>query len=233
MLLTPMQSSLPIIIAQARFFPDPSGALYWPDEETLIVADLHLEKGSSFARKGIFLPPYDSRSTLAALTDVCRRYEPKRVIALGDSFHDGGAADRLAAMERASIARLCRRHAFVWIRGNHDPAPCDVFGGAQAELLRLGPITLRHEPSPQANGPEIAGHLHPCASLVLRGRHFRRRCFVSDGARAILPAFGAYTGGLDLSDAAFQGLFARTPRIWLIGRGRVHALGGLTAASSA
>jgi hypothetical protein len=220
-----MHSLQPIAVAGARFLPDPSGALYWPDEETLIVADLHLEKGSSFARRGILLPPYDSRATLALLEETCARYAPKRVIALGDSFHDNEAPERLPAPERETLARLCESHDFIWIRGNHDPACCETLGGHQSDAVRLGPITFRHEPSERREGAEIVGHLHPCASLVLRGRHFRRRCFVSDGARAVLPAFGAYTGGLDLSDAAFRKVFARAPDIWLIGRKRVHALG--------
>jgi hypothetical protein len=216
-----------MFVAGARFLSDPSGALFWPDEETLIVADLHLEKGSSFARRGMFLPPYDSRATLALLAKTCARYLPKRVIALGDSFHDRDAPERLPQPERQALRRLCECHEFIWIRGNHDPARCDALNGMQSDTWRVGPITFRHEPRERMASAEIVGHLHPFASLVLRGRHVRGRCFVSDGARAVLPAFGAYTGGLDLSDAAFRGLFARTPDIWLIGRKRVHALGRL------
>jgi hypothetical protein len=205
--------------------PDPSGALYWPDESTLVIADMHLEKGSAFARRGVFLPPYDSRATLLMLDEACARLAPARVVALGDSFHDEGGPLRLTSQERASLERLCMRHSFVWLRGNHDAVHGHAFCGEVRDVLRVGSILFRHEPGLNGLGAEIAGHLHPCASFWLRGRHFRRRCFVSDGQRVILPAFGAYAGGLDVTDGAFQGLFTRTPDIWLIGRKRVHALG--------
>jgi hypothetical protein len=220
-----MPSAEPIFAVGARFVPDPSGALYWPEEDTLVVADMHLEKGSAFARFGVFLPPYDSRATLLMLDEACARFAPKRIVALGDSFHDDRGPMRLASPERALLERLCVRHRFVWIRGNHDSAHDHGFGGEMRDALRLGPLTFRHEPSLDAHGAEVAGHLHPCASLVLRGQRFRRRCFVSDGQRVILPAFGAYAGGLDVTDAAFHRLFTRAPDIWLIGRKRVHALG--------
>lgn len=214
-----------ILIAGVRFHPDPSGALYWPERETLVVADLHLEKGSAYAWRGIFLPPYDSRATLTALERACARYAPRALVALGDSFHDGEAADRLSAPDRLRLARLCARHAFTWIRGNHDGALSPALGGTVSDDLRIGPIAFRHAPSARPEGPEIAGHLHPCVSLVLRGRRLRGRAFVSDGVRAVLPAFGAYAGGLDVSAPAFRGLFRRAPHLWVIGRTRVYALG--------
>ena len=211
-----------IDIAGAQLQPDPSGALYWPDEATLILADLHLEKGSALARRGIFLPPYDSRATLGRLKRLCERFEPKRVIALGDSFHDPEGPARLPEADRALLTGLTRRHGFVWIAGNHDGVSPASLGGAVTEELSVGPLVFRHLPSAEASG-EIAGHLHPCASVSVKGRRFRRRCFVGDGTRLILPAFGAFTGGLDLFDQAFAGLFGRAITAFLLGETAVYA----------
>jgi len=212
-----------IDIAGARLQPDSSGALYWPAEATLILADLHLEKASSHARRGIFLPPYDSRATLARLARLCERFQPKRVVALGDSFHDRDGPARLAPQDRAVIESLAARHGMVWIAGNHDGVSPALLGGIVTEELRVGPLLFRHLPSRGAPQGEIAGHLHPCASVRVKGRHFRRRCFVGDGTRLILPAFGAFTGGLDLFDEAFEGLFAKTITAFLLGEDAVYA----------
>ena len=212
-----------IDIAGARLHPDASGALYWPDEATLILADLHLEKGSSLARRGIFLPPYDSRATLARLARLCQSFQPRRIVALGDSFHDPEGPARLPAEERALIADLAARHGMVWIAGNHDGLSAEPLGGAVTEELRLGPLVFRHLPARDGRAGEIAGHLHPCASVSVKGRRFRRRCFVGDGTRLILPAFGVFTGGLDLFDDAFAGLFLKTITAFLLGDDAVYA----------
>jgi len=184
----------------------PEGVLYWPDEATLIVADLHLEKGSSFARKGTFLPPYDSRATLGRLEGLIKSLHPARIIALGDSFHDVAAANRLGADECAVISQMQHGRDWVWVSGNHDPYPPEALGGRACDELSIGPITFRHEPMPGAKG-EIAGHLHPCSKVRGRARSVRRPCFIEDGTRAILPAFGELTGGLNICNDAFSGLF--------------------------
>jgi len=212
-----------IDIAGATLSPDPSGALYWQQGAALIVADLHLEKGSSHARRGIFLPPYDSRCTLERLARLCDKYRPKRVVALGDSFHDRDGPARLPEAERAVLTALTACHEFIWIAGNHDGVSPAKLGGTVAEALRLGPLTFRHQPALSESVGEIAGHLHPCARVAVKGRAFRRRCFVGDGTRLILPAFGAFTGGLDLFDRAFEGLFLNRITAFLLGENAVYA----------
>lgn len=206
----------------ARLLADASGALVWPEQEAVIVADLHLEKGSSFARRGSLLPPYDTRSTLARLEAVLGRYRPRRVISLGDGFHDGGACLRLAAADRQRLRALVDAHDWLWIRGNHDPEPPLRLGGRSEATAEIGGVTFRHEPSPGPIESEIAGHLHPKASLTVRGRRVSRPCFVADGRRALLPAFGSYTGGLDVRAPAIARLFAQGCAIRLLGRGRVY-----------
>lgn len=202
---------------------DPSGALFMPDEKLLAVADLHLEKGSAFARRGSLLPPYDTRVTIAKLVDVVARYEPACVVALGDSFHDRRGPERLAADERLTLARLAEGRRWVWITGNHDPVLPEGLGGEVADELSVGPLTLRHHP---AAGPcsELAGHLHPVAKVVLYGRGVRARAFLTDGDRCVLPAFGAYAGGLNACDAAFRPLFPRGFTAHVIGRTRLFAI---------
>lgn len=218
------RSHAPITIAGECLWPDVSGALYWPAAQTLVCADLHLEKGSAFARKGVFLPPYDSRATLARLLDLVKRFKPSRIVALGDSFHDREGPSRLGAGEAAALRALGRHCEMLWIAGNHDGDVARHFGGQAVDAAELGPLVMRHEPMPGAAPGELAGHLHPCAGVAVRGRRLYRRCFVSDGTRAILPAFGAFTGGLDVNDRAFYGLFGTPVYAWLIGETAVHAL---------
>ncbi len=187
---------------------DPAGAIYWPDERLLlVVADLHLEKGSAFAARGVLLPPYDTATTLAGLARLIERYAPRLVIALGDSFHDFGGPSRMAAADRAALAALQRGRDWLWIAGNHDPDPADGVGGDFADALALGPLTFRHEPTLDACAGEIAGHLHPLARVARRGRAVSRRCFATDGGRLVMPAFGAYAGGLNVRDRAITALF--------------------------
>ena len=203
---------------------DLSGALYLAAEDALVIADLHLEKGSSFARRGQMLPPYDTRETLRALSQTLGRFASRTVIALGDSFHDLGGPDRLADDDRAALAALQSGRHWLWITGNHDRALPKHIGGEVLGELTLGSLTLRHEPT--AGAPdEIAGHLHPVGRVVMRGRAVRRRCFVTDGRRCLLPAFGAYAGGLNVCDAAFKPLFPNGFTAHLIGDGRLFAIG--------
>jgi DNA ligase-associated metallophosphoesterase len=194
-----------ISLAGVSLHADPAGALYWPEHGLLAIADLHLEKGSSFAARGQLLPPYDTAVTLARLTQLVVHYAPRVVIALGDSFHDGGGPDRLSAINREAIAVLQRGREWIWITGNHDPDPADGVGGLFRVELQTGPITFRHLPS-SAPG-EICGHLHPSARITHRGRSVRRRCFAADAQRIVMPAFGAYTGGVNVREACFADLF--------------------------
>jgi len=190
----------------------------------LVVADLHLEKGSSFARRGQLLPPYDTAETLARLARLIARYAPRTVIALGDNFHDGDGPARLCDIDRASLTALQRGRGWVWIAGNHDPEPAQNIGGTFAAILRLGTLTFRHEPSRNAPEGEIAGHLHPVARIAQRGRAVSRRCFATDGRALVMPAFGAFTGGLNIRDRAFAAVFgARAFTAHMLGDGKLYA----------
>jgi uncharacterized protein len=211
-----------VTVAGTSLVADPSGALYWPEHGLLAVADLHLEKGSSFAARGQLLPPYDTAATLARLARLIAHYAPRCVMALGDSFHDGGGPDRLGADDRASLGALQRKRDWIWITGNHDPDPADGIGGAFRATLTVGALTFRHLPSGSAG--EICGHLHPVARIAHRGRAVRRRCFAADETRMVMPAFGAFTGGLNVRDAAFADLFGTLKfTAHMLGEDRLYA----------
>jgi DNA ligase-associated metallophosphoesterase len=214
-----------LTVAGVALAADCLGALYWPEQGLLVVADLHLEKGSSFARRGTLLPPYDTAATLAGLARLVAHHAPRTVIALGDSFHDGGGPARLSASDRAALAALQRGRDWIWIAGNHDPDPADGIGGTFAAVLSMGALTFRHEPSRDAPDGEIAGHLHPVARVAQRGRAVSRRCFASDGKALVMPAFGAYTGGLNVRDRAFARVFgARAVTAHMLGARRLYAI---------
>ncbi len=214
-----------ISLSGTTLLADSAGALYWPDEGLLAVADLHLEKGSAFATRGVLLPPYDTAATLGRLGHLMARYAPRLVIALGDSFHDDGGAGRMAEPDRAALGALQRGRDWLWIAGNHDPDPAAGIGGRFADVLALGPLTFRHEPSADAPDGEIAGHLHPQARVARRGRAVSRRCFAADGQRAVMPAFGAYTGGLNVRDRAIATLFGTLDFIaHMLGDSRLYAV---------
>jgi len=223
----PAQSS-PALVAVAGVVLEafPEGALWWADQRLLIVADLHLEKGSSFARRGQMLPPYDTSETLARLALLMARFEPRTVVALGDSFHDSAAAARLLAHDRAALLAIQAGRDWVWVAGNHDPGKPAGIPGEHVPALTVGPLRFRHEPSKGGVSGEVAGHLHPSARVYGRGRSVRRKCFAGDGYRLILPAFGAYAGGLNVLDRAFTGLFAPpTFRVFMLGESRIYAVG--------
>jgi uncharacterized protein len=210
-------------VVGVSFIADLSGALFWQDESLLVVSDLHLEKGSSFARRGVLLPPYDSAATLALLALVIARRKPRMVIALGDSFHDGDGHNRLSTADREAIVVMQARRDWIWISGNHDPALPSDLGGVVVQEVAIGPIAFRHEPT-GASG-EIAGHLHPKARVSTRGRSMERRCFACDGERAVMPAFGAYTGGLSIRDAAFAKIFQTLGFMaHVLGDNRLHSI---------
>ncbi len=220
------KSGLDIDFRGNHLIIDPSGCVYWPDEDTLVVSDLHLEKGSSLATRGILVPPYDTDATLDHLAEKLTSWQPKRVISLGDSFHDDGASTRLTGPSRARLMQMMKRRDWVWICGNHDPSPPESLGGMHASELYLGTLMFRHEPLMEFVPGEIAGHLHPCAKIRRRGKSVRRRCVAGDGNRMILPAFGAYTGGLDLKDPAYQGLFQQTSlKAWMLGLQNIYEIG--------
>jgi uncharacterized protein len=216
-----------IHVAGAVLVPDSCGVLWWPSESILIVADLHLEKGSSIAGRGALIPPYDTAATLDRLARAIEVFAPRTLIALGDSFHDVGAGDRLPETYRDRLAALQRGLDWIWIAGNHDPArPANVSGDWFDELA-TGGLVFRHEPEVAAPDGEIAGHLHPSARVRLRGRSVRRRCFAGDGRRLVLPAFGAFTGGLNVLDKAYAGLFERKAlAAWMIGDKAVYPIAG-------
>ena len=188
---------VPLSFAGETFFATASGALYWRRQEALLVADLHLEKASWFARLGQFLPPYDSQATLSALTELVDATGVERLYCLGDSFHDRFGCERLPEAARAMLLGLTSRLDWVWILGNHDPGFADHCGGRLAEEAYVRGLTLRHEADPADPSPELSGHYHPKLRLNLRGRSVSRRCYVASTTKLILPAFGALTGGLD------------------------------------
>ena len=185
--------------------PLPEGALWWPAERTLIVSDLHFEKGSSFAAAGQLIPPYDTSATLATIEALFEAFRPARLISLGDSFHDGDAEWRMVESDIARIKKLTSATDWVWVEGNHDPDPPKSLGGRAAKVLRINDLVFRHEPTGEIG--EVAGHLHPCAKVLSRVRSLRRSCFVTDGQRLIMPALGAFTGGLNVLDDAYSPCF--------------------------
>lgn len=212
----------PLHLAGERLMLDPDGALVWPAQRLLAVADLHLEKGSAAAAHGALLPPWDTRATLDRLAALVRRHAPRTVVALGDSFHDPRGASRLLAADAARLAAMTAATAFVWVLGNHDPAPAEGLGGVSAAEWRTGPLVFRHEAVAGAAG-EISGHFHPKAQVPVRGAVVSRACFVADARRVLLPALGAYTGGLDVRDLAIARLFPRGGRVFLLGRERLFS----------
>jgi DNA ligase-associated metallophosphoesterase len=205
------------------------GALWWPDERLLAVADLHLEKGTWYgAQTGQLLPPYDTRTTLRRLALAIARLRPRSVVCVGDSFHDAGAALRIAPADATALAALVGSVAdWIWLIGNHDPYPPRDWGGTVSHELACGPLAFRHEaerlPLTRCDG-EISGHYHPVAVLTVRGRGLRRRCFVTDGYRLVLPSYGAYTGGLNARDPAIAGLFNGAYDVLALGAATVHRL---------
>jgi DNA ligase-associated metallophosphoesterase len=188
---------VPLSFAGETFFATADGALSWPARQALLVADLHLEKASWFARLGQFLPPYDSHATLTALARSVEQTQATRLYCLGDSFHDRFGCDRLPAEARALLTELTSRLDWTWIVGNHDPGFADHCGGRIEDEVEIGGIVLRHEAVRDDPRPEMSGHFHPKLRLQLKGRHVSRRCFVVSQTKMILPAFGSLTGGLD------------------------------------
>ena len=182
----------------------PDRALFWPARQALLVADLHFEKASWFAARGQYLPPYDSAATLTRLEALVTATRPREIWCLGDNFHDADGPDRLGLAARARLAALADGRRLQWITGNHDAAAA-IPGDSRPEAEADG-IILRHEADPAEHRPEISGHFHPVARVRTGGRTIRRPCVLATGRRLILPAFGALTGGLDVTDVAFAPL---------------------------
>ena len=208
----------PVNVCGKAFLAHKSGALFWPAERALIVSDLHLEKGSSFAAYGQMLPPYDTRDTLQKLAVLIDRYDPETVICLGDSLHDQDGAARMDETDIESLRMLQEGRDWIWITGNHDPKIDRMLAGYVTPEIVVGGIALRHEPRAGARTHEIAGHFHPAARLVFHGTSLRRPCFVGNRLRLVMPAFGAFTGGLNILNAAFEPLFGDDGLdVWMLG----------------
>ena len=218
----------PLHVAGERLMLDPAGLLAWPARRLLAVADLHLEKGSAFAVRGAgMVPPYDTRDTLQRLLLALRRWRPARLVALGDSFHDSAGAARMHAADSALLRRMLEGIEVVWVLGNHDPVPAKGLPGRHAESWQEGALTFRHQARqgpPERGGVEISGHFHPKATMPTRCGGVTRPCFVNDGRRLMLPAFGSYTGGLPVTDPAIAALFPRGARAFLLGGERLYAM---------
>lgn len=218
-------SSRPVVIElrRATFVPLVCGALWWPDQAALIVADLHFEKASSLARRGLFLPPYDTTATLKRLGETIMAVEPQRVIALGDSFHDNFGPTRLAERDLELLHSLQIGRDWFWVFGNHDPYAAAGLPGEHGESVSLGGIQFRHEPDLSRSlfpgEAEVVGHYHPCARVRRRGRSVRRRCFICDGRRLVMPAYGALTGGLNVLNEAYETIIDRADAMaYLLGQ---------------
>jgi DNA ligase-associated metallophosphoesterase len=219
------RGGLALALAGERVVCRPTGALWLEARRALVVADLHLEKGSFYAAHGQMLPPYDTAETLRRLDAEVSALAPHTVVFLGDSFHDREGDGRLAPSDAATLHRIVAARTLVWVTGNHDPVGPRGLPGETAPTLALGALRLVHEPAEGSSAGEVAGHLHPCARVAARGASVRRRCFVTDGERVVLPAFGALAGGLNIRDAAFRPLFRARPLAAVLGAGRVHAVG--------
>lgn len=198
---------------------DPSGALYWPARGLLVVADLHLEKGTAFARRGTLLPPYDSHATLARLEALLQRFRPATLVSLGDGFHDLAGAHDLSPDLFDRLIRLVRSCRWVWLTGNHDPELALALGGAVLPELVLDGLVFRHTSAGEVG--EVVGHLHPKARVRTRRLHLHRPCFAGDGVRLLMPAFGSFTGGLNVLDEAISGLFDQGFSAFVLGEARV------------
>lgn len=215
-------TAAPLHFRGERLLLDPVGAVMWPAAGLLAVADLHLEKGSACAVQGHLVPPWDTRITLDRLMLLMRRWRPRTVVALGDSFHDVRGALRMGAADTVRLRACTAAASFVWVLGNHDPVAPDGLGGIATNVFQHGPLTFRHQAQPGATG-ELCGHHHPKATILTRAATVTRPCFVADPRRLMLPALGAYTGGLDVAHPEIARLFPRGGRAFLLGQDRLFS----------
>lgn len=203
---------------------DPAGAMFLPEHGLLCISDLHLEKGAAFARRGQLLPPWDTLATLRILESVIARHNPKIVVSLGDNFHDRTGSVHMPVEFRLMINTMARGREWIWINGNHDPDGVTDLAGTSADTLDYAGLHFRHEPQKAPQAGEIAGHLHPAATLWRKERAVRRPCFAIDGRRLIMPSFGVMTGGLDIDNRAFAGLFEKERlTAHMLSQGRIHS----------
>jgi uncharacterized protein len=212
----------PLHFRGERLMLDPLGGLAWPEAGVLAAADLHLEKGTAAAARGQLVPPWDSHATLDRLTLLVHRWQPRTLVLLGDSFHDACGASRLAAADRVRLAQLAEGRRLIWTLGNHDPVPPEDLPGEAVEAWTYRSLTFCHEARCGALG-EVSGHYHPKAAVQTRAGRVSRPCFVADAKRIVLPALGAYAGGLDVGNPAIAGLFPRGGRAFLLGEGRLFS----------
>lgn len=215
-------TAAPLHFRGERLMLDPLGGLAWPEAGVLAAADLHLEKGTAAARQGQLVPPWDSQATLDRFALLVRRWQPRTLVLLGDSFHDARGASRLAATDRARLAQLAENRRLIWVLGNHDPLPPENLPGEAVEAWPHRGLVFRHEARRGAVG-EVSGHYHPKAAVQTRAGRVSRPCFVADAKRVMLPALGAYAGGLDVRNPAITGLFPRGGRAFLLGDGRLFS----------
>lgn len=204
-------------LSNTRLIADISGALFWPEKQTVIFSDLHLEKGSWFAKQNIFLPPYDTLDTLNRVEKVINYFKPSRVISLGDSFHDDTWMERISKDQIAKILNLTNNYEWFWIHGNHDPSGAPSLGGINLNHYLDPPLTFRHEAKQAFADGEVSGHYHPKARIKLNRKSFSARCFISDERRVILPAFGSFTGGLNVMDRTISNFFKDDFKVLLLG----------------
>jgi DNA ligase-associated metallophosphoesterase len=205
---------LTIAFAGLTMIFDAARVVYLPDHSTLIVSDLHLEKGSR--RQGRFIPPFDSHDTLQRLAACIGHYRPRRVICLGDSFDDPRAGERMAAPDRQALNGLCASvEEWVWISGNHDPETPGFCPGSRLDWLRIGEVLFAHQPEAKLESPQIVGHFHPKTSISTGTYRFSGPCFCLSERLLILPAFGAYTSGLSCADPAISSLHQGAVRIYM------------------
>ncbi|MEH6757139.1 MAG: ligase-associated DNA damage response endonuclease PdeM [Parasphingorhabdus sp.] len=195
---------VPLSFAHHRFYVVAPAALYWPAQKALLVADLHLEKASFYARQGQMLPPYDSRATLDELAELIAKSKAEKIFCLGDNYHDDEGEARLEKNAADRLKKLTKDTRWIWISGNHDRDVSGIWGGeVMAGWMGEG-IALRHQATANTKLPEISGHFHPKLRVPVRGRHVSRRCFVRGEKHLIMPAFGALTGGLAANHPAIE-----------------------------
>lgn len=219
-----------IVFGPARLLLRPSGTLYWPAQETLVVADMHLEKGSFAAiSRGVLLPPHDTHDTLSRLLAELNATRPARLLLLGDSLHDNAGLNRMASTDRNLLDRILQLQETIWLHGNHD-AQISASLSVAMEHYHLAGIDFMHEAS-DGEGFEVSGHYHPVASIRHKGISARQKVFAVNGGKLIMPSFGTYTGGLDVDDPACAGVLGSAPLLYACGTSRVFLLPAMPTAS--
>lgn len=211
-----------IEFAGHQFIPCPSGALLWPSEKMLIISDLHFEKGSSYAARGAFLPPYDTAATIEKLMAVCTQFSPETIVFLGDVFHDRTALERMQPHDRAQLEQLSKTYNMIWIEGNHDAG--HILPGVTGHYTATIKGVCFNHITTETDGFEISGHYHPCVKLTHKSQSVRRPCFVVTQKKLVMPSFGSLTGGLDIQSGVFQQAIDGPYAIHVLGPAKVRLL---------